>query len=278
MRKLAIAMALASTVLATPATAQDSGPYVGVEAGILKAQEIDFDYHDRLRNFEDAVTIGHELGWDADIIGGYDFGNIRAEAELSAKRASIHQVFYLNSLGIPGSANYGADGRTQVTSAMGNVLLDFGDGGWRGYVGGGAGLARVKLRAANDVGTASFSGSDNAMAWQLLAGFGREITPNVELGLKYRYFRTLALNYDFDDTFLPFEFSGGRFTSHSLLASLIYNFRAPPPPPVVVAPPPPPPPPPATQTCPDGSVILATDACPVPPPPPPPPPPEPERG
>ena len=46
-----------------------------------------------------------------------------------------------------------------------------------------------------------------------------------------------------------------------------------PPPP----PPPPAPPPPATQTCADGSVILATDACPVPPPPPPPPP-EPERG
>ena len=45
-----------------------------------------------------------------------------------------------------------------------------------------------------------------------------------------------------------------------------------------VLPPPPPPPPPATQTCPDGSVILATEACPAPPPPPPPPPPAPERG
>lgn len=43
-------------------------------------------------------------------------------------------------------------------------------------------------------------------------------------------------------------------------------------------PPPPPPPPPATQTCPDGSVVLATETCPVPPPPPPPPPPAPERG
>ena len=51
---------------------------------------------------------------------------------------------------------------------------------------------------------------------------------------------------------------------------------APPPPP----PPPPPPAPeaPATQTCGDGSVILATDSCPLPPPPPPPPAPEPERG
>ena len=35
----------------------------------------------------------------------------------------------------------------------------------------------------------------------------------------------------------------------------------------------PPPLPPATQTCPDGSVILATEVCPAPPPPPPPPPP-----
>jgi len=53
---------------------------------------------------------------------------------------------------------------------------------------------------------------------------------------------------------------------------------SPPPPP-----PPLPPPPPATQTCPDGSVVLATATCPVPPPPPPAPPPPPpppsgERG
>ena len=52
----------------------------------------------------------------------------------------------------------------------------------------------------------------------------------------------------------------------------------PPPPPPPPMPPPPPPPPAATQTCADGSVILATDACPAPPPPPPPPAPAPERG
>ena len=52
----------------------------------------------------------------------------------------------------------------------------------------------------------------------------------------------------------------------------------PPPPPVFAPPPPPPAPPPATQTCADGTVILATDTCPAPPPPPPPPPPAPERG
>ncbi len=54
---------------------------------------------------------------------------------------------------------------------------------------------------------------------------------------------------------------------------------APPPPPVeVVAPPPPVVEAPATQTCGDGTVILATEQCPAPPPPPPPPPAAPERG
>ena len=54
-------------------------------------------------------------------------------------------------------------------------------------------------------------------------------------------------------------------------ASYKFGAGAPPPPP---PPPPLPPPPvaPATQTCANGAVILATDACPVPPPPPPPPP------
>jgi TonB-dependent receptor len=51
-----------------------------------------------------------------------------------------------------------------------------------------------------------------------------------------------------------------------------------PPPPPMPAPPPPPPAPPAMQTCPGGSVILATDACPAPPPPPAPPAAAPERG
>lgn len=42
--------------------------------------------------------------------------------------------------------------------------------------------------------------------------------------------------------------------------------------PAVLPPPPPPEAAPATQVCPDGSVVLATEMCPPPPPPPPPPP------
>ena len=86
--------------------------------------------------------------------------------------------------------------------------------------------------------------------------------------------KTLPQGASNDLQYLKYQTYGRRF-----LAGFTYKFgaeAAPPPPPPPA--PPPPPPPPATQTCADGSVILATDACPVPPPPPPPPPPAPERG
>ena len=160
-----------------------------------------------------------------------------------------------------------------------NLLLDFGDdNGWNGYVGGGAGLANVryKMDYAIPGNIGSGSDSDRSIAFQGIAGVRKAVSDNVDLGLKYRYFIAPKLDYNID-------FNGelsGKFKSHSLLASLIFNFAPPPPPPVVVVEtPPPPPPPPATQTCYDGSVILATDVCPEPPAPPPPPPePAPERG
>jgi hypothetical protein len=134
------------------------------------------------------------------------------------------------------------------------------------------GYAQV-IHVADD-GEDSFKLKDRGLAWQLIAGVRKSVSQYFEVGLKYRYF-----NADVEDSIADAEF-GADFKSHSILASLIHSFAPRPavvPPPPVVAPPPPPAPPP-TQTCPDGSVILATDACPVPPPPPPPPPPEPERG
>jgi hypothetical protein len=70
----------------------------------------------------------------------------------------------------------------------------------------------------------------------------------------------------------------GRYIYAGATITFAHHPAPPPPPPVVAPPPPPPPAAPATQTCPDGSVILATATCPAPPPPPPPPAPAPERG
>lgn len=94
-----------------------------------------------------------------------------------------------------------------------------------------------------------------------------------------------GVNFQANPNFAVFAGYQGSFRKHAssngFSAGLSYSFGAatlPPPPPPPPAPPPPPEPP-ATQTCADGSVILATDMCPAPPPPPPEPPAAiPERG
>ena len=276
MRKLAIATAFASTMLATPAVARDGAWYAGVEGGLMVVEDTKLDYRDGTIDLNDGITVDHRMGYDVDVIGGYDFGMFRLEAESGYKRAAVDQIRFNPQADIVTEAGNGVDanGRVGILSAMANVLLDLEDDGWRGYVGVGAGLARVKYRAFTEEDGVGFSDSDRSLAWQGIAGFSKAVSPNLDVGLKYRYFNTRRLNFGNSDAIVPYALDG-KVHTHSLLASLVYNFwtPAPPAPPVVVAPPPPPP---ATQTCPDGSVILATDVC--PPPPPPPPAPQGERG
>lgn len=266
--RMGLFAAAAAIAVAAPAAARDGAPYVGVDAGILLLQDGDYEYQGLTGTTDGEIRVDHKRGIDADIVAGYDFGMLRAEAELGFKRARIDDTTVATNFG----PALGDGGKARTVSAMANLLLDFGsDTGLNGFVGGGAGVARTTY----DIDAVSLGGTDNNLAWQLLAGIRTPISENIDVGLKYRFFRT-KFNVEESGS----EEVYGKWKSHSLLASLIFNFGAPavaPPPPVVVDTPPPPPPP-ATQTCPDGSVILATDSCPLPPPPPPPPPVTPERG
>lgn len=276
MRKLWTIAALATTVTSSPSLARDQSGYVGVEGGAMRVQSLDVGFSSEAIDIDDAFNIDLDTGFDADLIAGYDFGPIRVEGEIGYKRASIDELAVSSRIAPIASAVDG-DGRASVLSGMVNLLLDLGaDEGWAGYLGGGAGLARTKLSAdvsgTGVLGGTGFDGSDRHLAWQAIAGFRVPVTEHIDLGAKYRYFRTkFAFQSSSEDL-------DGRFASHSVLASLIYNFSAPEPPPPSAPPPVAPPPPPPTQTCPDGSVVLASDTCPTPPLPPAPPPPEPERG
>ena len=292
--------AVAAAAIATPAMARDGSGYVGIEGGALFPKN---RHVDATINFTDplvtdiattrAATIRHKTGYDVDLIGGYDFGMFRLEGELGYKRSKLKRFSQdtafgtaveaaLNPAGTTGTAfvfpngdvtAFNLSNHVSVLSGMVNALLDLGgNGGIGGYIGAGFGRARVK----------ELGDSDSAWAWQLLAGVYMPVSDNIDVGLKYRYFRTGNLNFDDSVTFTGVGAGSGgvaafdasnHYSSHSLLASLVFNFGAPAAAPApVIAPPPPPPAAPATQTCPDGSVILATSSCPVPPPPPPPPP------
>jgi OOP family OmpA-OmpF porin len=279
MRKFLLA-AVAAAAIASPAAARDGSGYVGVDLGAMLTEDTKLDFDNDVTFINNAVSTDYGLGFDIGLVGGYDFGMVRAEIDLGYKHAGVDEVVL--GQGVCTTVQnciLDADGNGSALSAMANLVLDFGDdNGLTGFVGVGAGMARVSIDTdfsgtfpSTPVTGFGIDDEDSALAGQIIAGIRMPISENIDAGLKYRYFNTQQLKFSDGVDQLK-----GHWRSHSLLASFTYNFYSPPPP--APAPPPPPPPPPATQTCPDGSVILATDACPVPPPPPPPPPPAPERG
>ena len=75
MRKTIIGLALATTVLATPALARDDSWYMELDAGVMKMEDTRFNIGPTV----DAVSVDHDIGADAGFIIGYDFGGFRLE-------------------------------------------------------------------------------------------------------------------------------------------------------------------------------------------------------
>ena len=292
MRKFALATTVLAA-LASPAFAAASGPYVGIEGGATFPQNTDLNVilNNTTANPPTTATYGsgynqgYKTGYDVDLLAGYKLGLLRLEVEGGYKRSPVKNFTVSGPLltavgtaaGVPVTAtNFAAGDHIGVTTLMANALLDSDFGGSRfgGYVGGGIGEA-----------WASYTGAKaNAMAYQGIAGLRYAVSDNIDAGLKYRYLRTDKLNLNGAFAVNGTNFTttaSGNYDSHSVLASLVYNFNSrarevAPIPAAVEAPPPPAAP--STQTCPDGSVILATSECPAPPPPPPPAPAPAERG
>jgi opacity protein-like surface antigen len=292
MKTYLLAAAATAAAIASPAFAGADGPYVGIEGGVALPQTTDLDVilnntsvtPNTSATYPGGYRVKSKTGYDVDLLAGFKLGLLRLEAEGGYQRAKVKSLTVsaplLTDVGTASgtavtAANFPAGNHVGVTKLMANALLDsdFGSGSrFGGYIGGGAGRAWT-----------SYTGSkESAWAYQGIAGLRYALTPNIDAGVKYQYFRTANLN--FGDAFAVngtnfTTSSRGHFASNNVLASLVYNFNsreaaeAPPPPP-----PPPPPPAPATQTCADGSVIDATATCPAPAPPPPPPPPPAQRG
>ena len=292
MRKLAIVVALSSTVLATPALARNGAWYVGGDFGAMIVEDVGFDYGIQpvvpAGGGTSQIVLNHDYGYDAALFVGYDLGAFRIEAEVAYKRARVDDIE--TAVGLPGAAAIvgapltpdilpAGGGRSSALSFMINGMLDFGDDdGVSGFVGGGVGIARIdynNVRAFSNQ-AAALDDSDTRFAWQVVAGLRQAISDNVDITLRYRFFNA--------DNIRTVDFRGleseSRFRSHSLLGGITFNFGAPPAPePIPPCPdgwtrdasgvcvaPPAPPPPPETKTCPNGSVILATEECPAPPP------------
>ena len=185
MRKLAIAVALASTAMATPALAKDGAWYAGVEGGLMVVEDTDLDYTDANRAIAVGFKMEHHVGFDVDAVGGYDLGVVRLEAELAYKHAGLQDTKIDPALSAPATGLFfDTSGHVNVLTVMANGLFDFGDeNGWAGYVGAGFGLAQVHYSQSIDLTGLGWSDTDGSFAWQGIAGVRYAISPSMDLGL-----------------------------------------------------------------------------------------------
>ena len=224
MRKLAIAVALSTSLLASPAMARDGAFYIGAEFGPMIVEDIDFDLTAGTTTTSDAITIDADRGFDGDVIVGYDFGAFRLEAEVAYKENDLDTITNSTRIGTPNSIAAGtrtAQGEVIALSAMVNGMLDFGDDdGVQGFIGGGAGIARVKTEAAFFSNLGFIDDSDTKFAYQVIAGIRAPVSRGLDVGIKYRFFNV----DDIRGVNINNNTTEARYRSHSLLGSFIVNF------------------------------------------------------
>lgn len=181
---LFVLLVLAST---PAASAAEAGPfYVGVLGGYVMPQDI---------KIEDGISedINMENSW----MVGTKFGYIIPTAKWLAPEIEYN---YLAQQDIDIA---GVDGDFRAHNVMGNLLLRYPEGTFHPYIGFGIGWSWGKIKASGTVvvddgddSIGSIDESDNAFAWQLMAGVNFEITPNMSVDIGYKYFQC---KYTFGD-------------------------------------------------------------------------------
>jgi opacity protein-like surface antigen len=175
-----------------PAAAGETGVYVSAHGGLSLPEVTNGTFPEPVvaigrttSEADDGYRLGGALGY---IFNRY----LRSEVELTY---ASHDLDTIDFFILPGvwTGPLSAEGKATALSGMFNTYLSLPTaGGWRPYVGGGLGYTEI---TADEIFAPALSpittdGSDGAFSWQLMAGVGYEIAPNLELGGRYRFQHT----------------------------------------------------------------------------------------
>jgi len=154
------------------ATAKEAGPfYVGLYGGWVMADDLE------LENEGASLDVSLENSWAL----GAKFGYIIPTVKWLAVELDYA---YLAEQGIDEA---GADGDFKTNNLMLNFIARYPEGKIHPYLGFGLGWSWGDF-SATIPGEGSINESDNAFAWQILAGVNFEITPQWSADIGYRYF------------------------------------------------------------------------------------------
>jgi opacity protein-like surface antigen len=190
MKRIFICTALALALFAPELEAAEGGIYLGLSGALSLVDGARNDSREGSFNFDyktgyaGAITLGYDLRENYPNIG---IG--RVELEASYRSNELDEVGYLD-------ARLVTQGDVRVASLMLNTF-----GEYRGslplipYVGGGIGLARVKIANVRFEDLLLIDDSDVVFAWQVGGGFGWQMGRYLALDLGYRYFSAVDLRF-----------------------------------------------------------------------------------
>lgn len=210
--------------LATPAIASATpprpGPYFSGFIGVAVPTNTDvtssfINLNDRVE-FDPGINIGGT--------GGFDFGYLRLEGELSYKQGEFSRIVDRVS-----GTRYGdIDGSIGALAVMGNLFVDLhNDSPITPYLGGGVGFAAMHQEDTSGRDSSTFnrvdlylSDDDTVFAYQAGLGVDIALSRILSLDIGYRYFRTSKATFNRDTVFE----NELRFESHNAAVGLRVKF------------------------------------------------------
>lgn len=227
MKKSQIIIAI-FVILIIPAVCQAArlqpGPYVSGFLGASVLNDADATTSNLVRNevFNDRVMF--DPGIFISGSGGYDFGFIRLEGELSFRGSEISSITDKDS----GFRFLGVNGNLGALAMMFNSYADLhNDSPVTPYLGGGIGFAALHL--SDTFATDPRDGArvllyadddDTVFAYQIGAGLGYAINRQFTLDVGYRYFATERATFDAD----PVRTVDLKLESHSAVVGMRMKF------------------------------------------------------
>ena len=192
---------------AAPALA--AGPYIGAQAGAVFLDDA------TISDSAGSLDVKFDTGYGVGVFGGFDYGTWRLEGEFTY-RANDHDQVSEGGLSAP------LDGDTSSMALMLNAYYDskMVSPTFVPYIGAGVGGARVSVDASAG-GLQLLDDDDMVFAYQLAAGVGFVVSPQLTIDLGYKYFATADPS---------FEISGGggsvdgEYKSHNVFLGARFNF------------------------------------------------------
>ncbi len=223
-KHLVILAALATIAVPAICSAAPSrpGPYVSGFIGVSVPQNTDVSSY----NYGTDTSISDRVEFDPSVnvgaTGGFDYGFIRLEGELSYKHGKIATI--TEQSGGQSTRLHNADGNLGALAMMFNAFIDLHNPTLiTPYVGGGIGFAAMHL---SDTFVSEYSApiyqedDDTVFAYQAGAGLELALNRRLSLDVGYRYFATSNARFGADRTIS----TDLKFQSHNAAVGIRVKF------------------------------------------------------